>query len=83
MSNLFPHNSDPSILKQSDAEYRIAKYPCHVRHRYIDSKTKEEKYWDSSHCPVCFWNQSVGLWDSLIDRDSAFCRRCGQKVKWE
>ena len=82
---LFPNNSDPSIVNQSEMEYRIAKYPFHVRHRYIDSKTGESKYWDSSHCPVCFWKTEYGIWDSLIDKnkdsDIVYCRRCGQAVK--
>ena len=84
---LFPNNSDPNIVNQSEMEYRIAKYPFHVRHRYIDSKTGESKYWDSSHCPVCFWKTGLGIWESLIDKstesDIVYCRRCGQAVKWE
>jgi hypothetical protein len=54
---------------------------------YIDATTKEEKYWDSSHCPVCFWDKKYGLWESLIGKiegsDIVYCRRCGQKVKWD
>lgn len=84
--SLFPNNSDPSIVNQSEMDYRIAKYPFHVRHKYIDAKTGESKYWDSSHCPVCFWKTEFGLWDSLIDKykdsDIVYCRRCGQAVKW-
>ena len=85
--SLFPNNSDPSIVNQSEMDYRIAKYPFRVRHRYIDTKTGESKYWDSSHCPVCFWKPELGIWDSLIDKNTGsnivYCRRCGQKVKWD
>ena len=88
MSTLFPNNiCDPDIVNQPEQEYRKAKYVYHVRHRYIDATTKEEKYWDSSHCPVCFWNKKYGLWVSLIGKneesDIVYCRRCGQKVKWD
>lgn len=88
MSELFPNNIfDPNIVNQPEQEYRKAKYPFHIRHMYIDATTKEEKYWDSSHCPVCFWNEKYGLWDSLIGKhegsDIVYCRRCGQKVKWD
>lgn len=83
MSQLFPHNCyDPDIVNQPEIEYRVAKYPFYVRHRYIAAETGKHKEYDSAHCPVCFWNKELGLWDSLIGRD-AFCRRCGQKVKWD
>jgi len=82
--SLFPNNCyDPNIVNQPEIEYRTAKYPFHVRHRYIDAQTGEHRYWDSSHCPVCFWNKEVRLWDSLIGEDDKFCRRCGQKVIWD
>lgn len=85
MSNLFPHNEyDADIINQAEIEYRIAKYPFRVRHKNIDAETKEVITWDSTHCPVCFWNhEKYGLWDSLIDKRAKFCRRCGQKIKWE
>lgn len=85
MSNLFPHNEyDVNIVNQAEIEYRTAKYPFRMRHTYIDSVTKEEKYWDSTHCPVCFWNyEKYGLWDSIVDRETKYCRNCGQKIKWE
>ena len=85
MSKLFPHNqSDPNILNQPEEEYRKAKYAFKVRHRYIEAKTGEHKYMDSSHCPVCFWNPKYDFWTSVIgkrkDSDVAYCRLCGQKV---
>ena len=84
MSALFPHNRfDPDIVNQPEIEYRNAKYPHRMRHHYIEKETGEEKTWDSAHCPVCFWNPDYGLWDCLIDKGTRFCRRCGQKIKWE
>ena len=79
--SLFPYNSDPSIVRQSEIEYRVAKHPFRVRHRYIAKETGKDLHWDSTHCPVCFWK--VDLWDSLIDKGTNFCRRCGQKILWE
>lgn len=85
MSDLFPHNEyDANIIQQAEIEYRTARYPFRIRHAYIDAKTKEEKHWVSTHCPVCFWNYDVyGLWDTIVDKGTKFCRRCGQKIKWE
>ena len=84
MGELFPHNCyDTNIVNQSEIEYRTAKYPFHMRHRYIDAATGEHKSWDSAHCPVCFWKNDVDLWDSIVDRGTLFCRRCGQKLKWD
>ena len=85
MSDLFPNNQyDADIINQPEIEYRTAKYPFRMRHHYIDSITKEEKTWDSTHCPICFWNYKVyDVWDSMIGEGTKFCRRCGQKIKWE
>lgn len=84
MSDLFPHNEyDSNIVNQPELEYRIAKYPFRVRHEYIVKETKEDGHWDSTHCPVCFWDKNVDFWDSMIDKGTKFCRICGQKIKWE
>ena len=78
-------NAQPTIETKSDPEmeYRKAKAPFFMTHRYIDAETKKEGTWVSTHCPVCFWNEKVGLWDSMIDRGTPFCSRCGQKIEWE
>lgn len=84
MSDLFPNNQyDPEIVNQPEIEYRTAKYPFRIRHHYRDAKTGERLSWDSTHCPVCFWNLEYGCWDCLIDKGMRFCIRCGQKIKWE
>ena len=83
MSVLFPHNSyDANIINQPEIEYRKAKHPFRMRNRYKDANTKEELIWDSTHCPVCFWNKQYSCWESLIDRDTNYCPRCGQKINW-
>lgn len=33
-------------------------------------------------CPKCFENGLV-LWDAEIERGAAYCKRCGQAVRWE
>lgn len=78
-------DAQPTIEVKPDPEleYRKAKTPFFMTHRYIDEGTKKEGTWVSTHCPTCFWNKKVGLWDSMIDRGTAFCRRCGQKIEWE
>ena len=82
MSDLFPHNCyDSRIVNQPEIEYRKAKYPFRMRH--ITLTTEGEKRWDTTHCPVCFWNQECGIWGSLLDEGTKFCRRCGQKIMWE
>ena len=82
MSKLFPHNIyGPEILKQPEIEYRTAKYPQRMRMEYKIAETGEIIERIFTHCPVCFWQ--YGCWDSLIDRSTKFCSRCGQKIKWE
>lgn len=84
MSNLFPHNCyNAEIVNQPEIEYRVAKYPFMVRNAYKKKETGELVYWDSTHCPVCFWNTKYGFWDTMVDKGTKFCRRCGQKIKWE
>jgi endogenous inhibitor of DNA gyrase (YacG/DUF329 family) len=84
MSDLFPHNSyDSSIINQPEIEYRTAKYPFCMRHKYIDSKTGEGFYMDTQHCPVCFWNQEIGMWESALSKEQPFCSKCGQKIRWD
>lgn len=33
-------------------------------------------------CPRCYDNGLV-LWDAEIEKGAAYCKRCGQAVKWE
>lgn len=33
-------------------------------------------------CPRCFEN-GLALWDAEIERGQAYCKRCGQAVKWD
>lgn len=74
--------ADAKAETDPEMEYRKAKTPFFMTHRYIDAETKKEGTWVSTHCPVCFWNEKVGLWDSMIDRGTPFCSRCGQKIEW-
>ena len=36
---------------------------------------------DHPECPKCIENGLV-LWDAEIEKGAAFCKRCGQAVKW-
>lgn len=33
-------------------------------------------------CPKCYEN-GLTLWDAEIERGAAYCKRCGQAVKWD
>ena len=33
-------------------------------------------------CPRCFEN-GLAIWDAEIERGQAYCKRCGQAVKWD
>lgn len=82
MSELFPHNEyNPDIVNQPEIEYRTAKHPFRMLHHCISNG--EDETWVSTHCPVCFWNQQIGVWGSMVDKGTKFCRRCGQKIIWE
>ena len=36
---------------------------------------------DHPECPRCIEN-GLAIWDAGIERGAAFCKRCGQAVKW-
>lgn len=73
------HNEyDRNIVNQPEIEYRKAKFPFVVK-----NQTEGGRIWYSTHCPVCFWDDKYTFWTSIVDRDTKFCRRCGQKIKWE
>lgn len=33
-------------------------------------------------CPKCY-DKGLALWDAEIERGAAYCKRCGQAVKWD
>ena len=35
-----------------------------------------------TNCPYCYEVKGLGLWESLIDRPTPYCRRCGQAIDW-
>ncbi|MBR0340808.1 MAG: hypothetical protein IJH64_00885 [Oscillospiraceae bacterium] len=73
---------DADIANQPEIEYRKAKPPFVIKHKSINKENGKEITWYSTHCPVCFWDGRHGLWDCMIDKDTLFCRRCGQKIDW-
>ena len=61
---------------------QIPKKPIISIHKYIDSDTKAEGSYNLKHCPCCWENGELGYFDSLIDKDTKYCRRCGQAIDW-
>lgn len=49
-------------------------------HRYLYNG--EETSVNFTHCPCCFGSIHLGYFDTLVDKDSAHCRRCGQALDW-
>lgn len=63
-------------------EKRIPKKPVITTHHYRQEGTEELGVYRLSHCPYCWENKSTGYFESLIDKGTAFCSRCGQKLDW-
>ena len=53
--------------------------PHYTTLKYITNGT--EVIVQHPECPRCFEN-GLGLWDAEIERGQAYCKRCGQAVKW-
>ena len=59
---------------------REPKPPHYTRLEYLVSGNVVEIY--HPECPRCFGN-GLFLWDAEIEKGQAYCKRCGQAVKWE
>ena len=59
---------------------QIPKKPTISVHRYLYNG--EETSAKFTHCPCCFCSIYLGYFDTLVDKDSAHCRRCGQALDW-
>lgn len=63
-----------SLLKEQEA-----REPHYTTLKYIVSGT--EVIVHHPECPRCIEN-GLALWDAEIERGQAYCKRCGQAVKW-
>lgn len=54
--------------------------PHYTRLEYLVSGKVVEIY--HPECPRCFKN-GLFLWDAEIEKGQAYCKRCGQAVKWK
>lgn len=61
-----------AIEKQIPKKQRI------THHKYL-CNGKEETV-DLMHCPICF--EHMGYFDSLLNKGTAYCHRCGQAIDW-
>lgn len=62
------------LLKEQDAVE-----PHYTTLRYLVNGT--EVAIQHPECPRCIEN-GLMLWDAEIEKGQAYCKRCGQKVKW-
>ncbi len=63
-------------------EKQIPKKPITSTHKYIMGNTREEGEYKLTHCPHCWENKEIGYFDSLVDKGTKYCRRCGQAIDW-
>lgn len=63
-------------------EKQIPKKSIVTKHQYILKSSGEIKGYKLTHCPYCWEDKKVGYFDSLVDKNVKYCRRCGQKLDW-
>lgn len=64
-------------------EKRTPKKPTVTTHKYRQANIEELKEYKLTHCPYCFWDdEELGYFDSLVDKGTKYCRRCGQALDW-
>ena len=61
-------------------EKQIPKKPRVTTYQYICNGKEESMF--LKHCPNCFDNLQIGYFDSIVNKDSVYCRRCGQRLDW-
>lgn len=61
---------------------QIPEKPIITIHKYIDGDTKEQGEYKLKHCPNCWKNSDIGYFESLVDKNVPYCRRCGQALDW-
>ena len=69
------------VLAKEALEKQIPKKPHIFNYAYKEAETGEIKDKPLTMCPYC-WDNSMKLWDCLIDKGTAYCRRCGQAIDW-
>ena len=70
-------------LAKEALEKQIPTRPTVSYHKYLDADTNKEGSYHLTHCPCCFFDHHLGYFESLIDKGTAFCRRCGQAIDWK
>lgn len=57
--------------------------PIITHHKYIVASSKKEGEYTLTHCPYCFYeDKELGCFESLVDKHTKYCRRCGQRLDW-
>ena len=68
-----------SIIKNA-LEKQIPKKPRITVQKYMYHE--EEISANFTHCPCCFDDIQLGYFDTLIDKGTPYCQRCGQALDW-
>lgn len=83
-NGVFGYDNELAIETAIEAvKKQIPKKPSVSTHKYIHNNTDKEGTYHLTHCPSCFHNLDIGYFESLIDKGTAFCHRCGQAIDWE
>lgn len=86
---LYWHNHNGTTIEQeievesiinNALEKQIPKKPRITIYQYIYNGNHKSML--LKHCPTCFDNLEIGYFDSIVDKDSVYCRRCGQRLDW-
>ena len=70
------HNVIVALNKQ------IPQKPVITVHKYLDDATRKEGKYKLKHCPCCWENEKLGYFESLVDKGTKHCHRCGQALDW-
>ena len=73
----------PKAFITEAVERYVPKKPTITTHKYRQEGTEELREYKFTHCPYCFWeDEEIKYFDSLVDKGTKHCRRCGQALDW-
>lgn len=56
--------------------------PVTPHHTKMEFRSETTPYVITDNCPVCFYKNGLGLFDSMLSKKTNFCPRCGQAIDW-
>ena len=84
LDETFIGNLELKVVLSKALEKQIPKKPQVTKHKFrVSEDSYETIERHMTHCPYCFWeDDALKYFESLVDKGTKYCRRCGQALDW-